>query len=89
MCLNLFVFAYNKFQVCNMPEFSSGFIVVWKEHNCLSKVKDKSYPNKNRWDKAYQLSLDCYKQYDSSATKDLDLSKINNLWSAFRKEFFL
>ena len=85
--MNLFVVAYNEFQAWNIPEFSSGFIIMWKEHNYLSK--DKSYPNKNTWDKAYELSLDSYKQYDSSAAKDSDRSKINNLWSAFHNEFFL
>jgi hypothetical protein len=89
MCLKLFVVAHNGFQVCNSPEFISGFIIVWKEHNFLSKVKDKSYPNKDTWDKAYQQALDCYKQYDSSATKDAVRSKINNLWNSFRKEVFL
>jgi hypothetical protein len=88
MCLNLFVIAHNGFQVCNSPELSSEFIIVWKEH-ILSKVKDRSYPNKDTWDKPYQQELDCYKRYDSSATKDSVRSKVNNLWNAFRKGFFL
>jgi hypothetical protein len=64
-----------------------GFIIVWKEH-ILSKVRDKSYPKKDTWDKAYRQALDCHKQYNSSAIKDSVRSKVN-LWNAFHKGFFL
>jgi hypothetical protein len=74
---------------CNSPELISGFINVCKEYICLWKIKDKYYSNKDMWDKAYEQSLHYYKQYDSSATKSAVASKINNLPSAFRKEFFL
>jgi hypothetical protein len=54
---------------CYSPEFLSGFINLYKGDICLWKVKGKSYSNNSLQEEVYEQLLDCYKQYDRSATE--------------------
>lgn len=62
------------------------FIEEYRKHECLWKIKSKSYHNRDLRDAAYVKLLDVTKSFMSNATKDTVLKKINNLRSSYRKE---
>jgi hypothetical protein len=66
---HVFELAYNEFQVCKSPEFSLGFINVVKEHICLSKVKDTSYPIYPNKDTVFPLTFRSLASYIQDGRK--------------------
>lgn len=62
------------------------FIDEYRKHECIWKIKSKCYHNRDMKDEAYKCLLELVKKFDSSATKDTVLKKINNIRCVFRKE---
>jgi hypothetical protein len=61
---------------CNSPEFLTHFIDIHKANECLWKLKNKSYANKELCKKACLELLNYYKTFDPSATKGTVGSKV-------------
>ncbi|KAG8176621.1 hypothetical protein JTE90_028603 [Oedothorax gibbosus] len=61
-------------------------IGLYKEHNCLWKTSHPDYHNKVKRNLALQSLVDLFKTEDPTATKDVDLKKLNSMRGSFRKE---
>ncbi|KAJ8970708.1 hypothetical protein NQ314_001055 [Rhamnusium bicolor] len=72
---------------CKDPEFIRKLIDIYQRHPALWKVKAKCYANRDLRKKGYDELLKHFKTGDSNATQETVRNKINNLRSAFRKEF--
>ncbi|RUS75289.1 hypothetical protein EGW08_016955 [Elysia chlorotica] len=67
-------------------EGTRNFLALYREEECLWKVKSKLYNDKNAREKANgKLAAFC-RQFETDANIDTVRRKINNLRCAFRKE---
>lgn len=65
-----------------------GFIHEYRSLECLWKTKSKDYHNRDKKDSAYRVLLELVRRFDTTFhTKDNVIRKINNMRSAFRKEY--
>lgn len=62
------------------------FIELFREKECLWRVKSKDYSNRLKKERAYDELLEFVKTFYPDANRDTVCSKINNLRSSFRKE---
>lgn len=67
-------------------EFLSDFIELYRNHECLWKIKSKEYSDKNKKNAAYNILIEKLKEVDLAANKDMVIKKINSLRTCFRKE---
>jgi hypothetical protein len=51
-------------------EFLSHVIEIYKQHECLWKIKSKEYSDRNKKYAAYELLINKLKVIDSDANKD-------------------
>ena len=63
------------------------FIEIYRDHPCLWKSNSPDYANRDKKNEAYALLLDKLKEWDENARREGVTKKINNLRSAFRREF--
>lgn len=64
----------------------ADFIEKYKNAECLWKVTDKQYKNKQHRQKALEELLPIFKKIDTTANLDSVTKKINSMRSAFNKE---
>lgn len=62
------------------------FILEYKNHPCLWRIKSKEYHDKQKRDAAYNALLLKYKQIDPNADKDIVAKKINSMRTNYRRE---
>ena len=67
-------------------EFLLGFIRIYREEECLWKVKSESYHDKQKRDKSYEKLISFVRELYPGAEKDVVTKKIKNLRTVFRKE---
>lgn len=67
-------------------EFLSEFIDLYRENECLWKIKSKDYSDKHKKNAAYIILIDKLKEVEPEATKEMVIKKINSLRTCFRKE---
>lgn len=67
-------------------QFWANFIDLYREKECLWKIKSRDYVNKQKKNEAYELLLEKLKERDSDATIETVKKRINNMRSVFRKE---
>ena len=63
------------------------FIQIYRDNPCLWKTSSSEYSNKKKKNKAISLLFNKLKEWDENARRDDVQKKINNLRSAFRREF--
>ncbi|KAJ8941996.1 hypothetical protein NQ314_010223 [Rhamnusium bicolor] len=68
-------------------EFISGLIALYRDNPCLWKTTIPEYTNKNIKNKCYKGLVDYSKQFFKEADKKFVQQKLQNLRTAFRKEF--
>jgi len=66
--------------------FLLEFIELFRQEECLWKVKSKDYYNRSKKDASYRTLIGKVQEVEPDATRDTVVKKINNLRSAFRKE---
>jgi hypothetical protein len=66
--------------------FLLEFIELFRQEECLWKVKSKDYYNRSKKDASYRTLIGKVQEAEPDATRDTVVKKINNLRSAFRKE---
>ena len=62
------------------------FIELYKNHDCLWRVKSKGYMNRRKKNDAYDDLLQKLKEFEKDATVDTVKKKINNFRTVFKKE---
>jgi hypothetical protein len=62
-------------------EFLSQFIEIYKQHECLLKIKAKEYLDCNKKYAAYEVLINKLREIDPDANKDKVVKKINSLCS--------
>ncbi|XP_071053516.1 uncharacterized protein [Onthophagus taurus] len=68
-------------------EVMREFIDIYKENECIWKLKSKDYTNKSLKEEAHKKLVEKLTEVDSNAKKEDVIKKINSLLSCFRKEF--
>ena len=66
-------------------DFLLEFIELFRQEECLWKLKSKDYYNRSRKDASYGTLIGKV-QVEPDVTRETVVKKINNLRSAFRKE---
>ena len=66
-------------------DFLLEFIELFRQEECLWKVKSKDYYNRSKKDASYETLIGEVQEVEPDATRDTAV-KVNNLRSAFRKE---
>lgn len=66
--------------------FWREFIAMYKQHECIWKVKSKEYSDRNMNNAAYEKLVNKLKEKDENTNRDSVVKKINTLRSSFRKE---
>ncbi|XP_047492143.1 uncharacterized protein LOC125041327 [Penaeus chinensis] len=66
--------------------FVEDFIDLYRDHECLWKMKSRSYSDRNMKRQAYEKLAGKLREVDPSADREAVVKKINNLRSAYRKE---
>lgn len=59
-------------------DFLTEFIELYRENQCLWKIKSKDYSNRQLKEAAYKLLINKLKEVDENATKDCVTKKINS-----------
>lgn len=72
---------------CTSRKFTEEFIAEYRRHECLWKLKDKDYKNNFKKSLAYEELRKLCAAHGQPATVDFVKSKINNLKTAFNREF--
>ena len=67
-------------------DFLLEFIELFRQEECLWKVKSKDYYNRSKKDASYGTLIGKVQEDEPDATRDTVVKKINNSRSAFRKE---
>jgi hypothetical protein len=67
-------------------DFLLDFIELFRQEECLWRVKSKDYFNRSKKDSSYQILIRKLQEVEPDATRDTVVKIINNLRSAFRKE---
>ena len=67
-------------------DFLLEFIELFRQEECLWKVKSKDYYNRSKKDASYRTLIGKVQQVEPDAARDAVVKEINNLHSAFRKE---
>ena len=67
-------------------DFLLEFIELFRQEECLWKLKSKDYYNRSKKDASYGTLIGKVQEVEPDATRDTVVKKINNLRSAFRKE---
>lgn len=68
-------------------QFWTEFIEIYRDHSCLWNVKSEEYSNKHKRNSSYEVLLRKMKEINPDATLELLKKKINNIRTAFRREF--
>lgn len=66
--------------------FVQDFIDLYRGHECLWKMKSRSYSDRNMKRMAYEKLVGKLREVDPTADREAVVKKINNLRSAYRKE---
>lgn len=64
----------------------TGFIELYRTEECLWKIKSPAYSNRHYKEQAYQRLLRYVHTFDSVATKETIIKKINGIRTTFRRE---
>ena len=67
-------------------QFWAEFIELYRQNECLWRIRSKDYMNKLKKNEAYELLAEKLKEKDSDATIETVKKRINNMRSVFRKE---
>lgn len=67
-------------------QFWAEFIELYRQNECLWRIRSKDYINKRKKNEAYELLAEKLKEKDSDATIETVKKRINNMRSVFRKE---
>nr|CAH7755426.1 unnamed protein product [Callosobruchus chinensis] len=67
-------------------EFLADFIDLYRQNECLWKIKSKDYSDKQKKSAAYDILIGKLKEVEPEANKNMVLKKINSLRTCFRKE---
>lgn len=67
-------------------QFWAEFIELYRQNECLWRIRSKDYLNKLKKNEAYELLAEKLKEKDSDATIETVKKRINNMKSVFRKE---
>lgn len=67
-------------------EFISELIDLYRQNECLWKIKSKEHSDKHKKNAAYHILIEKMKEVDPAANKDMVVKKINSLRTCFRKE---
>lgn len=68
-------------------EFLIEFIDLYRENECLWKIKSKEYSDRNRKSQAYNILIGKLKEVEPDTDRDAVIKKINTMRSSWRKEF--
>ncbi|KAK9685929.1 Alcohol dehydrogenase transcription factor Myb/SANT-like [Popillia japonica] len=68
-------------------EFLTEFILLYREHPCLWKIKSKEYIDRNKKAEAYKILVRKLQNIQPNATKNDVVNKINTLRGGFRREY--
>lgn len=67
-------------------EFLTEFIDLYRQNECLWKIKSKDYSDKQKKNAAYNILVEKLKEVEPEANKDMIVKKINSMRTCFRKE---
>jgi hypothetical protein len=67
-------------------DFLLEFIELFRQEECLWKVKSKDYYNRSKKDASYRTLIGKVQEVEPDVMQDTVVKEINNLRSAFRKE---
>ncbi|XP_069675786.1 uncharacterized protein [Periplaneta americana] len=67
-------------------EFIAEFIDLYRQHDCLWKIKSRDYSNKQKKSAAYNILVRKLKEVYPQANKETVVKKVNSLRTCFRKE---
>jgi len=67
-------------------DFLLEFVELFRQEECLWKVKSKNYYNRSKKDASYGTQIGKVQEVEPDATRNTVVKKINNLRSAFRKK---
>nr|CAH7750936.1 unnamed protein product [Callosobruchus chinensis] len=67
-------------------EFLADFIDLYRQNECLWKIKSKDYSDKQKKSADYDILIGKLKEVEPEANKNMVLKKINSSRTCFRKE---